>query len=140
MGSCGCGDFAYDEAYKVGKNLMAIQLYSGCGYCGTPVGVVLHLLTPAAAKEWDVEATATFKPDEAYGYADISVPVIHPDDLAAAARSKEFKDVLGDDIDLSEYDTLGDLLEDCGLTLLQIAMDMTLNKWRKEKPATSPEK
>ncbi len=134
MGSCGCGDFAYDDAYQVGKNLLAVQVYQGCGYCDTPIGVVLHLMTPKEAKNWDATATEKFDPGED-GYADLHIPVIHPEDLIAAARSQEFRDEYGD-LDLTEYDNLADVLKDCGPYLLQIATDLTLGKWRKEKPAT----
>lgn len=128
MGGCGCGDFAFDVTRKVGKSHMAIQVYPGCGNCNSPVEVVLHLMTLKEARNWGAEATEEFKPGED-GYADFHMPVIDPDDLIEAAKSVDFADLVGE-INLADYDNLADVLADVGRPLLEIAIEMTLKKWR----------
>lgn len=128
MGQCGCGDFTYNKAHKVGGKILAQQIYYGCQYCDTPAGVVLHLMSPKEAKNWGVTPEGHFPMDtDSKDYGMLCIPVIHPTQLVEAARHPEFESMCGE-IDLSEYDSLAELLQDIGLPLLQVAMDLTQAK------------
>ena len=119
MGVCGCGDFNGARwAVTVKGRVLAVSEYDGCNNgCAAPLGFSVHLLTKARAREWDIEPTGEWAPDE-YGWSEQFLNFFSQDELVAAAREM--------DVDLSDYDSLADVLEEVGLDLMREA-------WRRTK-------
>lgn len=122
MGSCGCGDFSGVRwAVTVGGRVLAVSEYDGCNNgCAAPLGFTVHLMTKRGAKELGIEPTGEWKPEEHYGAGQF-LNFFSQDELAAAAREIEGKDP----INLSDYDSLGDLLDEIGLDLIRKAWELT---------------
>lgn len=143
MGECGCGDFHYSTARKIGGNTLAVQIYDGCPYCDTPVGVILHLMNKQDCKDWQVKSDGELKAGD-MDNCQLNVPIIDPEQLAEAATSAEFTSMCGE-VALSDYESLKELIEDVGLPLLQVAIQLTAAKYRppappQEEPAPAPAK
>ncbi len=119
MCECGCGDFSCNKAIRVGKNILAVEIYPGCENCRTGLMVALHIFTPEEAEKWDIEEAKPFEPDE-YGHAQIDLPLLGPDELIQAARYLKLdrKSIFG----RTGYGNLVDFLDDHGLELLQCAL------------------
>lgn len=125
MGTCGCGDF--DDvrwAVRVGEYILAASDYDGCNNgCAAPLGFDIHLMTANGAAMWGVEPTGEWTPGE-YGEDVQHLNLFSPDELAAAAREIEARE----NINLAEYDSLGDLLDDIGLDLMRAAWKRTRDR------------
>lgn len=113
MGVCGCGELSPEKVYRVGDQFLVVELYRGCSDCGTGLMVSLHLMTPEAAKQYDIEPNDAFPPDK-YGWSQVNIPIVGREDLVEAAEVIEENGSL-----TVEYDSLADLLRDEGLDLLQ---------------------
>lgn len=128
MCECNCGELNLVAAHPIEGTdaVLGLHLYPGCSGCGTPIGVTAHLFDPEGWRDWGTEGFSgiklgePIKPD-AYGGCDgygLRLPLIGKAELVKAARTdEELKE-----IDLSDYDSLGDLLEQWGLVLLQEAL------------------
>ena len=118
MCECGCGEMDPWKVVRVGKNVLVIDKYQGCGYCDTGLVVSLHIFTPEEAETHGLaEPERELAPDE-HGYGVLHVPVVGPEDLAKAAEE------MGLDGGVSGcWDNLADFFrDDEGLELLQRAM------------------
>ena len=131
MGECGCGDLQPHKVLKVGDKLLIVEVYDGCHYCDTPIGVALHLATPEWAKDWGIEADGTLEPDE-YGWAEIAFPLIDPQGLIEAAREVDADDAVGE----GGYGCFTEWLKDEGLTLLQKALANTMTRYGHQPKGT----
>jgi hypothetical protein len=81
-------------------------------------------MTRAAAGEWGVEPTGEWTPlSSIIGWREQFLNLFSPSQLVAAAREIEKED----NIDLSEYDSLADVLSDVALDLIRAAWDKQLN-------------
>lgn len=126
MGVCGCADFnGVRWAVTVGDFVLAASDYRGCNSgCDTPVGFSIHLMTREAASEWGVEPTGEWTPTSSIiGWEEQFLNLFSPSQIVAAAREIEKED----HIDLSEYDSLADVLSDVALDLIRAAWDRQLN-------------
>jgi len=123
MCECGCGDLAPDKVVRLGDKVLAIEVYPGCRDCETGLMVVLNLFTQERAEDFfDLEPTEIFEPDE-QGYAEISMPILGPDDLIEVVKEME-----KDGNPLTDYESLSDWLSDHGLELLQRALSIQMGK------------
>lgn len=120
MGQCGCGDFQADKVYRLPRGTrIAVQLYPGCEYCDTDMGMLLHVLTAKGARDWGIadEETEEVTPD-AYGACLQGIPMLGPEDLREAVREIGYEvDPNSDDA----YETLAEYIEDQGRALLRAA-------------------
>ena len=123
MCECGCGNFNPYKAYKMGENVLAVEIYPGCEECGTGLMVSLHIFTPDEAKHYDMEPTEEFKPDE-FGWAEMSFPIIGKDDLLQAAKDNIHEN--GEPIEEQGYENIPDWISDNGLDLLQRGLRLRL--------------
>lgn len=113
MGECGCNEMEMIRGvYDVGKFVLAIEVYSGCRYCKTPIAFTLHMFTPEEARDFMLESSERFEPDE-WGFAMKSFPLMDKKDLIAA--SKDLPNIV-------HYANLEDWLEDNGRELLSLAL------------------
>jgi len=122
MCECGCGDLAPDKVVRLGDKVLAIEIYPGCRDCETGLMVVLNLFTQERAEDFMLETTEIFEPDE-QGYAEISMPILGPDDLIEVVKEME-----KDGNPLTDYESLSDWLSDHGLELLQRALSIQMGK------------
>jgi hypothetical protein len=136
MGQCGCGDMNLRYVHRIEKTpvTLGIDTYFGCDGCETPLGVVVMVFDPAGVKEWvDHFAwtpTETVQADE-YGGNDgrgIVIPFIGREDLMAACNDEDLSD-----IELDEYGSLKDVLDQYGLRLLRAAWDHRLKAFDAER-------
>lgn len=136
MGQCGCGDMNLRYVHQIEETpvTLGIDTYFGCHDCDTPMGVVVLVFDPSGVKEWVSHyawtPTQSIRADE-YGGNDgfgITVPFIGREDLKAACKDEDLLDV-----DLSEYDSLADLLDERGLSLLRAAWDHRLKTFDDER-------
>ena len=83
MGACGCGDFNGLFKFKgPGKSWYTLEIYGGCEYCDTPIGVIL-------TKFKTTEALAVFGiaelPDAPFEAVDdekqVSIPILDVEDI-----------------------------------------------------------
>jgi hypothetical protein len=114
MCECACGDAQIEKGWRVGENILAVELYRGCKECNAGLLVSLHIFTPEQAEEYEIEIVGEFKPD-AHGWAQMPFPVVGKDDLVKAAESLEEEE--GDLFE--EYGSLPEVLREFGLKLLQ---------------------
>lgn len=129
MGQCGCGDMNLVEAIAIEgtEATLGIDQYHGCQYCNNPLGYTLMVFDPAGVERWvrgygGKPTSESITPDEDggnHGHG-IWLPFIGREDLMDAARED---DELGL-IDLAEYGTLCDLLDEYGLRLLRAAWEI----------------
>lgn len=117
MGECGCGELRPLAAFRVGEDVLVVELYSGCSDCHSWPSVGLHVMTPEQAAELSIEVGGEFSPVP-HGWERKTFPIITKEGLAHAARDLEGE---GGDL-LSDYVTLEDLLAGRGLQLLKAAM------------------
>lgn len=132
MGQCGCGDFQADKVYKLpGGTRIAVQLYPGCEYCHTDLGVLLHVFTAKGARSWCIsdDETEDVIPDE-YGACLQVIPMLGPEDLREAVRAIGYEVNPEDD---NAYETLGDYIEDQGRALLREAFFACQERLAREK-------
>ncbi len=115
MGECGCGDMNVWKAFRIAPNTyLLIEKYLGCRYCGTPLGTVIHVVSRKEALEWvAAEEIEELKPDN-LGLREITVPFLDAGSLVKAAEING----MGSD-ELTEYDSLADVLDECGFSLMQ---------------------
>lgn len=119
MGNCGCGDFSGAIwAVTIGNRVLAVSRYDGCTYCDGPLGYSVHLMTKAAAKEWRIEPSGEWTPEAPLGWSEHFLNMFSQGQLATAAQTIQEREK----IDLSEYDSLGDLLRDIGLDVIHEAL------------------
>lgn len=136
MCECGCADFSPYRSYKVGKNILVLEIYPGCENCDNPLGITLAIFTPSEAKHWLTEPSPEFKPDQ-YGSKELYFSLIGKDDLIQAAKDIVAEN--GDPIEDEGYANLVDWLEDDGLDLLQRALRIRLEKEEKTKEGSEHE-
>jgi hypothetical protein len=60
MGECGCGQMNIIDSFCIGNNVIAVDLYKGCPYCGADFGIRLHIFTKREARHWGVESREKF--------------------------------------------------------------------------------
>jgi hypothetical protein len=119
MGSCGCGDVDGARwAVTVGGRVLVLSEYDGCNNgCDAPLGFELQIMTKTEAKRWwDIKPTGEWKPGDDNGSRQF-LNFFSQAHLADAAREIEKEEPF----DLSDYDSLGDLLEEIGLNLMRRA-------------------
>lgn len=77
MGQCGCGDLNAVATRKVGNNVLAIDEYYGCKYCGNPIGIGVQIYTPEFAKDMGMEPKKEFLPGEYYSEICVRIMAWH---------------------------------------------------------------
>lgn len=74
MGECGCGATNLLAKFPGPDGVMyGLEVYPGCRYCGTPIGVVMHRFDPSAKHGEDMEEFFFGVPDmpfQGYGNPD----------------------------------------------------------------------
>lgn len=127
MGQCGCGDFSTPVfARHVGPYVMAVTDYRGCQDCQEPFGFTITLFTPKEARTWDVAPRKTWVPEPVTGFDYQYFNFFSQTELTAAAR--EIESEAGSDLDA--YQSVGDWLDEHGLTLMQRAWALARKKKR----------
>lgn len=90
MGECGCGATSLDYKFAGPEGITyGIEIYSGCYYCDTPAGVVLHRYTQE--DDWS-EAILEHVPEAPFlgwqgateGWGEVALPVISREGLVAS--------------------------------------------------------
>jgi hypothetical protein len=117
MGECGCGELRPLAAFRVGDEVLVVELYGGCTDCHSWPSVGLHVMTPEQAAELSIEVGGEFRPGP-HGWERQTFPIITKEGLRLAAEEVEGE---GGDL-LDAYISLEDLLTDRGLHLLRAAM------------------
>jgi hypothetical protein len=126
MGECGCGSTVPHKILKIGKDVMYIEIYRGCDYCGTGIMVTVGMVTPEIAEMNGWEPTKIFKTGKD-GWDQLDFPIITPEDLIEAVKKMKCNDAVGE----NGYDNLTDWLSDSGLELLQTAVRLRVAKTEK---------
>lgn len=114
MGECGCGATVLDYKFPGPEGIAyGIEIYSGCHYCHTPAGVVLHRYT--AEDDWAQDflegvPDAPFQgfQGETEGWGEVALPVVSNKGLIASIN-KNLQDY---NVELPENADVFRLVED----------------------------
>jgi hypothetical protein len=96
MCECGCSDVGLGPAEKcsIAGDVFVARIYPGCSNCDAPIGIDLYRMTPGKDRFTD-ESIEQFAeaPEMPWhptlpGFSEVALPVIHPDDLAAALKEE----------------------------------------------------
>jgi hypothetical protein len=130
MGECGCGGQLDYKFPGPAGSTYALELYSGCPDCGTPVGVSIHRLRTVKDREYHEHVTELpFIGSVGDGACEFAEPIIEPDTLLSA-----LEEYVGDGI----IQEIKDCTADRDLRqVLQNAFHATRKKYAR-KPTVPP--
>lgn len=129
MGECGCGDTSPDFRFPGPDGITyAIQLYPGCDYCGTPIGIIVYRFGPGSEfwhehlpePPWRRYSPTTVD-------ADFMVPIVDDETLAASIVEHTGDKGFAEDDD---YENLSDALADELQHALAHAVCSVFDRWK----------
>jgi hypothetical protein len=138
MGECGCGNAAFESAFRVrGQNpVLGIERYAGCRDCGTGPAVRVSVFDRKGATEWLVGLPSKDLIPDANGSNSgrgIGIMLWEPEDLIAAAGEIEAAEgTVGPEP--NDYESVADWLSDYGHALVSRAMEIAHAREREEAP------
>ncbi len=124
MGECGCGEMNIIDSFLVGNKVIAVDLYRGCPYCGSDMGIRLYIFTKKEAKFWDIHPKEKFEPME----TEINIRDLFwlsMDDFKKAIKEVEKED------DPKEYDSLEDWIREYEYEILQKILGQGIDPIRR---------
>ena len=135
MGQCGCGEYMPQQAWKLGDTTVVLEVYPGCQYCCSGIGLTIDFLTEKGAIEWvddngiqRPEIVPTEYPQQHVG----QIELFSVEDMQEACLLIDAE--LGDDgLVISDYSSVSDLLSVHGLRLIQLALQIRLKKERESR-------
>lgn len=116
MCECTCGDIKQDVVLQIGDATIMVDAYMGCRDCAELIGFDVRAFNPEGRKEWVSREPRDVSPDE-YGV----IPSASSFEMFSLDDLKEAADEWGKPLDVTEYETISDWLDDVGLQLLQSA-------------------
>lgn len=133
MGECGCGSNAPDFQFDGPDGVKyAVELYRGCNYCSTPVGIVIYRFTDPESIEMFLDGVPEL-PVINYGTKDYpsvdgeaTFPIVDAEQLL-----KSLKKHVTEAQDLDPVASLEDLEENDVHYVLQEAIGETRQFWHR---------